>query len=330
VPDPSAAPPYRALEVPAVAGGYRLDRFLALRFADWSRTALARAIRAGQVTNDAGVPLRASHLVQAGQVLHLTIPGIAPAHGAPPLPPILHEDDRVIALAKPPGLLCHPAGTAYAWAVIGLARERWPDSRVDLVHRLDRDTSGVLLLTRDVEANRFLKAALHDRETYKAYVAIVKHHPPWDARTLDGPIGPAEGPVRIQMAVRPDGLSARTDVTVLERHPSAPLARVHCRIHTGRTHQIRVHLANAGHPVLGDRIYGVPPEVFLRWQEEGETAEGLAQAGASRHALHAAELTVPHPDGGELRLTAPEPEDLTAWWQAPTTLPWDGLSTPPR
>jgi 23S rRNA pseudouridine1911/1915/1917 synthase len=299
----------------------RLDRFLARRFADQSRSFFARGIREGLVRDEHELPFGASHRVRPGETLRIYVPGIAPSTPPPPFPPILHDDGRIVAVDKPAGLLSHPSGTAFQWAVISLAKERWPQDRIDLVHRLDRDTSGVLVLTRDVETNRSLKHAVVHGDVIKVYDAIVKGDVPWDSAVLDDPIGPERGPIRIRMAVRSDGLPARTTVTVVARQPS--LTRVSCVLHTGRTHQIRVHLAHAGHPVLGDRMYGVPLPIALRTLDHGIDAETIAAAGAPRHALHAAAIDLPHPDGRRLRLTAPWPADLARWWAEPHRLPFD-------
>jgi 23S rRNA pseudouridine1911/1915/1917 synthase len=312
---------YREVQVNPGATGMRLDRWLALRFADRSRSAFSAAIRRGEVRSPDGRVLDAAHRVRGGDLLHLYVPGIAPGTEPPPFPPVLYEDEDLVAVDKPAGLLAHPAGSNFVYAVISLAKRRYPQDRVDLVHRLDRDTSGVLVLTRNLETNRRLKEAVAGGEVHKEYQALVKGVIPWDHRSLDGPIGPADGPIRVQMAVRPDGLSARTDVTVLERGPT--LTRVRCLLHTGRTHQIRVHLAHAGFPLVGDRLYGVDPEIFLRIRESGVDDQVIAAAGAPRHALHAHRVIVPRRDGSALELVAPIPEDLDRWWTRPDRLPFD-------
>lgn len=317
----SASPPFRVVEVPPHAAGMRLDRFLAARFADRSRSALARGIRQGLVTDEQDRPLRPSAPVAAGQALRIRIPGIAPASPAPPLPPILWEDERVVVLDKPAGLPCHPGGTAFTWAVVGLARERWPEA--DLVHRLDKETSGVLVLTKDPAANATLKRAFKEGAVDKEYVALCRGTIGWDARSIEAPIGPASGPIRIQMAVVEGGLPARTDVVVEARGPT--LTRVRARLFTGRTHQIRVHLDHVGHPVLGDRMYGVPPEVFLHYYEHGLDDTVVARAGAPRHALHAARVAFDHPDGERLEVLAPLAGDIERWWRDPSVLPFDRL-----
>jgi 23S rRNA pseudouridine1911/1915/1917 synthase len=313
--DAEDAPTYRRVVVPPVAAGMRLDRFLAGRFEDRSRTWFAQGIREGRVSTPGGQRLRASSLVRGGDVLHLVLDGLAPDGPPPPLPPVVYEDDDLLVLDKPAGLLTHPTGTDYAWSVVHLARQAYKDERIDLVHRLDRDTSGLQVLSKHVAANRWLRARLHDPGTVKEYVALCKGHASFETAVLDGPIGPAGGEIRIQMAVRADGQSARTDVTVLGRADAPARTLVRCRIHTGRTHQIRVHLAHAGLPLVGDRLYGVPPEVFLSSLDEGLTPAVLAAAGAPRQALHAARVVLPRPDGSWLTLEAPLPADLAAWWE---------------
>lgn len=313
---------YREIIVSEGVLGMRLDRFLSLRFADRSRSSFARAIRDGLVTSALGKVLGCAHRVSPGEVLHLYVPGIAPASGPPPFPPILYEDDRIVVIDKPSGLLSHPSGTAFVWAVISLAKQRYAGERVDLLHRLDRDTSGVLALTRDLQTNRALKIALARGEAHKEYEAIVKGVVPWEERSLVGPIGPARGPIRVQMAVRDDGLHARTDVTVLRR--SEQHTWVRCVLHTGRTHQIRVHLANEGYPLLGDRLYGVPAEVFLSDLEGAPRERLIAAAGAPRHALHARRIVLPaEGDRPQLTVEAPVPEDMQRWWTSPEVLPYD-------
>jgi 23S rRNA pseudouridine1911/1915/1917 synthase len=313
--------PWRELVVPEVASGMRLDRFLARRFEDRSRSFFASRIRAGEVRDAGDRPLACSARVQAGDVLRIHIDGIAPDGPPPPFPPVLHEEGDLVAVDKPAGLLAHPTGTRFVWALISMAKARWNDDRVDLVHRLDRDTSGVLFLTRDLELNRFLKEAVKAGRAHKEYQAIVRGEVDWDERELTGPIGPADGPIRVQMAVRSDGLPARTTVTVLERKPG--LSRVRCVLHTGRTHQIRVHLADAGFPLLGDRLYGVPPEVFLDIREHGVTDATHEAAGAPRHALHAGRTVVPLPDGRRVEVVAPIAPDMARWWADPSVLPLD-------
>lgn len=319
--DPSQLPP-RVVPVPDGGDGMRLDRFLAARFPDWSRSALARGVKQGLVATGDGRVLRASYTVRAGMELHLRIPGLAPTSPPPPLPPVLYEDERVVVLDKPAGLSCHPGGGNFEWAVIGLARERWPG--IDLVHRLDRDTSGVLVLAKDLDTNRFLKDRFKRAHPDKSYIALVRGH--YDYRgVIDAPIDYGDSVVRIKMAVVPGGPEARTTVEPGETRTAGDitLTRVRCTLHTGRTHQIRVHLAHTGAGIVGDRLYGVPPEVFLTAWETGVDDSVIERAGAPRQALHAHSLRFTLPGKQVVDVTAPVPEDMERWWADPSVLPMD-------
>ena len=324
-PDDSTLPPEvleaRSLRVPRKAAGMRLDAFLSAWFFDWDPDALTGGVARGWVRGRDGTPLAPEHELSTGEWVDLWIPGLAPTEPPPRLPTILHEDDRVVAVDKPAGMLAHPSGRRFVYALIGLAKARWPDARMDLCHRLDRDTSGVLLLTKDVEANRFVKKALHDGACTKVYQALCKGHLSGDHHEVREPLGPDGGEIRIKQACREDGLSAHTTVEVEARHATAALTRVRCTLHSGRTHQIRVHLDHLGHPLLGDRLYGVPPDVFLESIRPDPTSRVVELAGAPRQALHAARLRFPHPDGGEVEVESPLPSDLTAWWEDPALLP---------
>lgn len=324
--DSPSYPTWREVPVPDVVDGMRLDRFLSKRFMDLSRTFMARAIRKDQVRDVEDRPLRASAKVRGGTVLRIYIPGLAPTTPPPPFPEILFEDDRVVVVHKPPGMMAHPGGTRWCWALVSLAKMRWPDVQMDIVHRLDRDTSGALVLTKDSTANAFLKREMLQGRVHKEYLAITKGHVDFETAVLEGPIGKDGGEIRVKMGVRDNGLAARTDVTLEALHPEYGLSKVRCRLHTGRTHQIRVHLTHAGFPLLGDRLYGVPPAVFLSCIKDGPTSEDIILAGAARQALHAAHIELAHPDGGRIDVEVPLPEDMRKWWAHPADLPWGGLN----
>ena len=310
--------------MPERAAGARADLFLATRFRTLSRTAAARAIRQGEVTS-ATRPLKPSSTLKVGERLHVGIAGFAPDGPPPPFPTILHEDDTVLVISKPSGLLVHPAGDRWAWAVIGMVKDARPDHRVDLVHRLDRDTSGVLVLTKDHATNAWLKQQFRQRSEAlnKSYLAVVRGLPDWETREIDAPMGDHEASeVRLRRCVRADGQVARTTVRVVERMPARGLSLVACRIHTGRTHQIRVHLEHVGLPILGDKLYGHSDDVFLEWLESGATPRVRAAAGFPRQCLHAWQLKLPLPDGATIQLEAPLPADLQALVDgAPPTWP---------
>jgi RluA family pseudouridine synthase len=308
--EPTADRPFRPLRVAPEHAGWRLDAYLSARFASWSRAAVQRAIKAGEVESDRR-RLKPSSLLEGGELLRLYMKGLAPDGPAPPLPPILYEDERLLVLNKPPRLLCHPAGDKYAYAVIGLARDARPDHRVDLCHRLDRDTSGILVLSKDLAANAAVKHALKHRDEAlaKTYQALCWGEPAEDRAELRGPIGEATGSqIRLRRGVHPEGQPAWTSVEVLARRGA--LSLVACRLHTGRTHQIRVHLEAWGHAIVGDRIYGQPDEVFLEWNERGATPMVRAAARFPRQCLHAWRMRLPHPDGPMLELEAPLPDDM--------------------
>ena len=310
----------RVLTVPEVGDGMRLDRFLSKRFRDRSRAWCAKGIRDNEVCDEHDKPLRAAHRVRSGDILHLYLKGIAPSTAPPPLPPILHEDDRVLVVNKPAGLLTHPAGTDFVYSLIGLLKERAPGQHVNLIHRIDRDTSGALLVAKDLEADRFLKEKFFNGEVRKEYDALVRSPVEWDQMVVDAPIGPKGQVVRIRRMVREDGLDAKTTFTVLNRKET--LTHVRCKIHTGRTHQIRVHLEHLDLPIVGDRLYGVPPDVFLHAYDHGVDAFVMEQTGAPRQALHARRLCVEHPSGGTLDVEAPMADDMASWWETPSLLPF--------
>jgi 23S rRNA pseudouridine1911/1915/1917 synthase len=303
--------PFRRIVVSEESAGVRADKWLSLRFSRMSRTEAARHLKQGLVTSE-WRPIKGSSPLQAGEPLRITIPGYAPHGAPPPLPTVLFEDARVLAVDKPAGLLAHPAGDLFVWAVVGLAKAARPDDKIDLVHRLDRDTSGVMVLTKDHDANVILKERFkaRARDLCKEYLAVVKGTVGWDERVVDAPITErSDSRVRLRRGVVEGGASARTTFTVMKRM-STGLSLVRCRLHTGRTHQIRVHLEHVGHPLVGDRLYGHPDEVFLSWLDDGETDAVRARVGFPRHCLHAWRLRLPHPDGGTVDLEAPLPADM--------------------
>lgn len=301
---------WRGLVVDERSAGWRIDAYLARRFPAWSRTAIARFIKDEVIVSEER-RLKPSSTLNRGERIRLYVPGLAPETPPPALPPVLYEDDRVIAFDKPAGLLVHPSGQRWSWALIGLARQARPGARLDLVHRLDRETSGVVVLTKDSEMNAFLKKAFQEHRARKTYHALARGVIPWEREEVDAPIGHALGSeIRIRQGVNPEGASARTGFRVLGRLAAHTL--VACHLHSGRTHQIRVHLEHLGFPLLGDKMYGHPDEVFLRYLDAGADPLVRGAAGFPRQALHAARLILPMPSGPELRLAAPLPPDMQA------------------
>jgi 23S rRNA pseudouridine1911/1915/1917 synthase len=300
------------------SAGLRLDVFLARMIPDQSRSFLARAIEKGAVRVD-GVVARASVKLKAGSLVCLDVPEpprAGPAAEEIPLDFLL-LDDVMAAVNKPAGMVVHPAkgnwkGTlagALKWHLeregAGLSSLGGP-TRPGIVHRLDRDTSGVIVVARSEDAHHRLAKQFERRTVEKTYLAITQGQPSFDRDEISAPIGihPYQ---REKMAVRQDHATSREAVTryeVIERFRGAALVRVAPK--TGRTHQIRVHLAHIGCPVLSDMLYSgrsvIEPTLF-----------GLPAGPPllTRQALHAASLAIDHPTTGErLQLAAPLPADM--------------------
>jgi 23S rRNA pseudouridine1911/1915/1917 synthase len=284
-------------------GGWRLDRFLRKKIPRLSRTRVQRVIR-GECWLD-GRPCKPSSVVTAGQRVTFRRP--APAEPeAPRELPLLHVDAAFYAFDKPAGIAMHPTAKYHWSTVTSVLREKFPDERLQITHRLDLETSGVLLIARTYEAAVALKRAFAKRRVHKRYVALV--HGALDGEgVVDAPLGLAGGLVRVKMAVRDDGLPSRTRWRARARHGAYTL--VDCWPETGRQHQIRAHLDHLGHPIVGDKLY--PDErVFATYQDHGweAVADKLA---LPRQALHAAELRFPHPTtGDEVVIESTLPADL--------------------
>jgi 23S rRNA pseudouridine1911/1915/1917 synthase len=285
------------LEVPPEAAGERLDVFLGPSLG--SRSQAQRVIAAGRVLVDGDAAAK-GHRVRPGERI---VVGGDPPPAAPPgessAAPfrIAYEDEHLIVVDKPAGVVVHPArghreGTL-AQALAGRAAGGEDAWRAGIVHRLDRDTSGLLVVAKSDEVHRRLKAALAAREIRREYLALVEGRPPARSGTIEAPIG-RDRRDRTRMSVD-SGADAKPAITHFELEralPQATLLRV--RLQTGRTHQIRVHLRAIGHPVCGDREYG---------------HAGLY--GLERQFLHAARLAFDHPlTGAPLDIASPLPEDL--------------------
>ncbi|MEQ8841293.1 MAG: RluA family pseudouridine synthase [Acidimicrobiales bacterium] len=290
--------------IPAALDGERVDRAVAL-VSELSRSAVVKLIDGGSVRLDARRITSASERVHEGQQLEVTMPDEVDPRPAPD-PAVLfevrHEDDHIVVIDKPAGLVVHPgAGNADATLVNGLVH-RFPEladvgevHRPGIVHRLDRGTSGLLVVARTAEAHAELVRQMSAHEPERIYTALAWGHLEHDKGTIDAPIGRSpRQPTR--MAVSDQGRRAVTHYTVDERFdlPRATTL-VTCRLETGRTHQIRVHLRAIGHPVVGDRDY------------DG----GRPGLDPGRPFLHAGELRFVHPaTGAPVAITSPLPPDL--------------------
>ena len=293
--------------IPAVLAGERVDRVVAL-LTGLTRAEVAELVTAGGVTLD-GRPVTArSRRVAEGDRLEVAVPERAPPQ-APAADPtvefaVVHADDEVVVVDKPAGLVVHPgAGGEGSTLVHGLLA-RFPDlaaigagepHRPGIVHRLDRGTSGLLLVARTASAYHSLVAQLQARTMERRYRALVNGTVEAADGLIDAAVGPAEGD-RTRMAISARGRDARTRYSVLARFERpAPLTLVECRLETGRTHQIRVHFAAIGHPVAGDARYGgARPDL-----------------GMTRPFLHAHRLAFDHPSTrARQSFSSPLPPDL--------------------
>ena len=299
---------WRSVTIGESSAGMRLDVYLSRRFSRYSRSEISRHIREGRVQS-AHRKLKSSTVLQQGEVLKIFVPGLAPTTPPPSLPQILHEDEYIIVVNKPAGMLVHPAGDTFVWALISLFRRERPTEKIDLIHRLDKETSGVLLLSKSAEANRFVKAQLASRNVQKVYHAVVRGVPAWGSLEVKAPIGSAvTSEIGLRRGVNPEGVSAHTTFRVLQRMQEH--SKIECLLHTGKTHQIRVHLESVGFPILGDKIYGQPDWVFLEFLKKGYT-DAVQQATIfPRQLLHAYCVSFPHMTGQELRVVAPLPEEF--------------------
>lgn len=300
------------LVVGAEDAGLRLDAWLARRLPALSRSRLKALIAAGDVQLDAA-PARASARVKPGQLAVVRVPAATPAEPqAEDIPlRLVHEDAALLVVDKPAGLVVHPGAGAPSGTLVNALLARVHDLsgvggvlRPGIVHRLDRGTSGLLVVAKDDATHRALSRQFAARTVEKEYLALVLGSPARAAGEIDRAIG--RDPVRRQrMSVKAArGREARTSWRVEERFDGAALLRV--RIHSGRTHQIRVHLSSIGHPVAGDALYG-----GTRTPSSRKAAARQALASLARPALHSARLAFVHPATGErLVFEAPLPEDL--------------------
>lgn len=282
----------------------RLDTVLAAACPDLSRARIQRLIADGLAQLNGG-PARKAAVVVPGDVIELAVPPYP--HGLPAAPtvalPILYEDDFLLAIDKPPGLAVHgapgdrsPSVASWMLTRLGPLADAFDVEHPGIVHRLDKDTSGVLLLAKTPAAQSALSHAFEARTVEKTYLAITDEVPNRTTAIIDAPIARHPGD-RTRMAVVRDGRASRTRYEVLAQDRGRALLLVNPE--TGRTHQIRVHLAAIRCPVTFDTVYGR--------RTTDETPPG------ARQLLHAWRIDVPHPDGGHLEVTASLPDDFAAF-----------------
>jgi 23S rRNA pseudouridine1911/1915/1917 synthase len=296
-----------ALQLPAEYAGLRLDQALARALPQYSRARLQSWIESGAVQVDGRAP-RAKDKVLGGEQVQIEAQlEVQSAVEAEALPlDVVHKDRALFVINKPAGLVVHPGagnpGQTLQNALLALDPKLSLVPRAGLVHRLDKDTSGLLVVARTVESHAALVAALSARELGRQYLAICDGVMT-GGRTVDEPIG-RHRTQRTRMAVRSDGREAVTHFRVVQRFRAHTLVRA--ELETGRTHQIRVHLAHIGHPIVGDAVYGGR----LRIPKGATTLANVLRA-MKRQALHAVHLELAHPTSGkQLSWDAPIPDDM--------------------
>ncbi len=315
----------RSVTVPSAADGARLDAFLAGALPDLSRNRLKNLILGGHVAIGRATIVEPRRPVKPDDEIVVTVPAPMPATPAPQDLPlsIVHEDDTLIVVDKPASMVVHPGGGNPDGTLVNALIAHCGDSlsgiggvaRPGIVHRLDKDTTGLLVAAKTDRAHQALSAQFADHGRTggleRGYQAIVWGAPERSRGKVDAPLGRARHN-REKIEIRADGRHAVTHYRIEDvygRDGEEPLAaRLACRLETGRTHQIRVHLASIGHPLIGDRAYGAG---FATKANRLPDQVAATVTTFPRHALHAWLLGFTHPDSGEhMRFESPFPEDF--------------------
>ena len=312
--------------VSAQEAGQRLDRFCTDNFADLSRERVKKLIESGDIFCDQATTLKPSTKIEVGWIISCHIPEAEDHDPSPEDIPlnILYEDADVIVINKAAGMVVHPAAGNWTGTLVNALLCHCQDSlsgiggvkRPGIVHRLDKDTSGVMIAAKNDAAHAHLSAQLSDRSLSRVYHAIVWDTPVPPIGTIDMPIG-RDHKNRIKQAVKrsetPDSRYAITHYKVLDSFNDA-ISLIECRLDTGRTHQIRVHMQAKGYPLIGDPLYGAQKTLQIsRLGRLPHTIDRDKVLNFPRQALHAHEITFSHPHRDTpMTFTAPMPEDMVS------------------
>ncbi len=311
-------------EVKPRTDGKRIDAYLASRFTNYSRQVIQKVIEAEAVTVN-GRAVKPSYRVRAGDMISVRLPELPDMTPKPEDIPleVVHDDPALTVVNKPPGMVTHPAKGNWSGTLVNAIQFHYDtlstvagENRPGIVHRLDRDTTGLLVVVKDDLAHRRLSLQFEQREVHKEYLAIVHGVPQRDEDYVERPIG-FHRVIREKMAIREiedGGKPAVTFFQVVQRFRDFALMR--CLPKTGRTHQIRVHLTHIGHPIVADRMYSSRDRLTVADAAGPELARKMTDDEAAtvlidRQALHAHRLRFAHPlTGVELNLMAPVPADM--------------------
>ena len=307
----------RVLKVSVPGPGERLDRFLAATLTDLSRSAVQSLIREQRVEVN-GRKARASRRLKTGDSVQVELPAPRTTRLEPEALElsVVYEDPDLVVIDKPAGLVVHPGAGVSRGTLVHALLHRYPEiaavggaGRPGIVHRLDKDTSGLMVVARSPRAYLALVEALQSRTVKRTYAALVWGDPRSDSGAIDAPLGRDPRERKRMSVVRRGGKPARTRWRVVERF--GLVARLEVNLETGRTHQIRVHMAHLGYPVVGDGTYGGRVKKMLSLRESHRSLARELLVRLPRQALHALELQFSHPISARpLSFTSPWPNDF--------------------